>query len=533
MQENVESTSESVVDTVGDLPYWDINMEASRTVRELLHLLDKNVHIPGVLVFEKGKLVGLIPREKVYEKLGRPFGVELYLKNTINQFYRLLGINTLVLDSESRINNAVQMALKREEQTLYEPIVIAHPKGYRVISMYSLLMAQQDKLQDLYTEVHYLSIKDPLSLINNRRGFFDAVNQKLVTIRDFDLEYAVMMIDIDSFKSVNDRYGHMVGDEVLKGVAQRIDNQLRENDISGRFGGDEFVVFIMGISKESAFNLAENIRQDIASVFHIIDGFQIRVSISIGISHSRGANNTLDRLLSEADQAVYVSKKMGRNKVTMWTDELSQSSLEPRNRRTVRSKTTVQEEQIQEQTLQGWLHMLYLRDYETEAHTKRVSELAMSLAKSAGVPEEEYEGIRVGALLHDIGKIGIPDNILFKKGKFTNAEWLIMQKHPQYAYDLISPISYFQHALVIPYCHHEHWDGSGYPRGLREQEIPLAARIFTIVDVWDALTSDRPYRAAWKEEAVIDYLSKQSGVLLDPALVSVFLGSQMKDPARN
>ena len=305
------------------------------------------------------------------------------------------------------------MALKRDAQTLYEPIVIAHPKGYRVISMYSLLMAQQDKLQDLYTEVHYLSIKDPLSLINNRRGFFDAVNQKLTTIRDFDLEYAVMMIDIDSFKSVNDRYGHLVGDEVLKAVAQRIDYQLRENDISGRFGGDEFVVFIMGISKEAAINLAEKIRQDIASVFHMINGFQIRVSISIGVSHSRGANNTLDRLLCEADQAVYVSKKMGRNKATMWAEGLGEPTTEPRNRRTVRSKTSVQEEQIQEQTLQGWLHMLYFRDYETEAHTKRVSELAMNLAKRAEVAEEEYEGIRVGALLHDIGKIGIPDNILF------------------------------------------------------------------------------------------------------------------------
>ena len=186
----------------------------------------------------------------MYEKLGRPFGVELYLKNNLNQFYKTLGITTLVLDSGTPINNAVQMALQRDERTLYDPIVVSHPNGYRVSSMYSLLMAQQDKLRELYSEVHYLSIKDPLSLINNRRGFFDTVSQKLVTIRDLDLEYAVLMIDIDSFKSVNDRYGHLVGDDVIKCVAQRIDSQLRENDVSGRFGGDEFVVFLMGISKE-------------------------------------------------------------------------------------------------------------------------------------------------------------------------------------------------------------------------------------------------------------------------------------------
>jgi putative nucleotidyltransferase with HDIG domain len=222
---------------------------------------------------------------------------------------------------------------------------------------------------------------------------------------------------------------------------------------------------------------------------------------------------------------VYASKKMGRNKVVMWTEKLSRSSMEPSSRRKVRNDTAILTGQIHEQTLHGWLHMLYLRDYETEAHTMRVSDLAMNLAKKAGVPEEEYEGIRVGALLHDIGKIGIPDNILFKKGKFTIAEWEIMQKHPQNAYDLISPISYFQHALVIPYCHHEHWNGSGYPRRLRGEEIPLAARIFTIVDVWDALSSDRPYRAAWKEEAVIDFLRKQGGILFDPILVQVFLES--------
>ena len=120
-------------------------------------------------------------------------------------------------------------------------------------------------------------------------------------------------------------------------------------------------------------------------------------------------------------------------------------------------------------------------------------------------------------------KIAIPDNILQKQGKLTDPEWEIMQKHPQYAFDLISPISYFWHAVDIPYCHHEHWDGSGYPRGLRGEEIPLSARIFTIVDVWDALSSDRPYRAAWNADAVKVFLIENSGVLFDPTLIPLFL----------
>ncbi len=139
----------------------------------------------------------------------------------------------------------------------------------------------------------------------------------------------------------------------------------------------------------------------------------------------------------------------------------------------------------------------------------------------------------MGALLHDIGKIAIPDNILFKPGKLTDEEWLIMQKHPQYAHDLLSPILLFQHALEIPYCHHEHWDGTGYPRGLRKEEIPLAARIFSIVDVWDALSSDRPYRAAWSDEAVNDFLVKQTGILFDTALVPLFFDSMNAIPTHN
>ncbi|MGC1378818.1 MAG: diguanylate cyclase [Anaerolineales bacterium] len=525
MPANVAVDEPSLNGTVGALPYWNISMEASQTARKLLNLLDKDAQIPGVLVFERKKLIGLIPREKVYEKIGRPFGVELYLKISVKQFYEALMISTLVLHSDTLIDDAVKMALMRDEQTLYEPIVVAHPGGYRVISMYHLLMAQQDKLQDLYSEVRYLSTKDPLTLVNNRRGLFDAINQQLATIRHFNLEYAVLMIDIDHFKNVNDRYGHLVGDEIIKSVAQKIYNQIREKDVLGRFGGEEFVVFLRDISRESAFNLAEELRREIASSFHAINGFEIRVTISIGISHARGASSTFDKLLTEADRAVYAAKNKGRNTVLLWEENLNQPPVEREIPGAIESAPAGQPGQILDQILHGLLRMLYLRDYETEAHTLRVTEMALNLAKKARVPEEAYEGIRVGSLLHDIGKIGIPDKILLKRGKLTGAEWAIMQKHPQYAHDLIAPISYLQHALDIPYCHHEFWNGTGYPRGLREEEIPLAARIFTIADVWDALSSDRPYRAAWKEDAVKDFLAKQAGILFDSTLVPLFLES--------
>jgi HD-GYP domain-containing protein (c-di-GMP phosphodiesterase class II) len=139
-----------------------------------------------------------------------------------------------------------------------------------------------------------------------------------------------------------------------------------------------------------------------------------------------------------------------------------------------------------------------------------------------GISGEEIIHIRRGALLHDIGKMGIPDNLLLKTGPLTDNEWGEMRKHPVYAYEMLSPISYLRPALDIPYCHHERWDGTGYPRGLKGDRIPLSARIFAVVDVWDALCSDRPYRRAWPREKALEYLTENSGTHFDPAVVTAF-----------
>ncbi len=176
-----------------------------------------------------------------------------------------------------------------------------------------------------------------------------------------------------------------------------------------------------------------------------------------------------------------------------------------------------------ESTIEGWSRALDLRDKETEGHTLRVTEMVLKLACLAGMAEEELTHVRRGALLHDIGKMGVPDHILFKPDKLTDEEWAIMRRHPQYAYDLLAPIEYLRPALDIPYCHHEKWDGSGYPRGLKGEQIPLAARLFAVVDVWDALRSDRPYRQGWTEEKVLEYIRSQAGKHFDPQAVELFL----------
>ncbi len=177
-------------------------------------------------------------------------------------------------------------------------------------------------------------------------------------------------------------------------------------------------------------------------------------------------------------------------------------------------------------TIAGWSHALDLRDKETEGHSRRVTEMTLRLARQMHVPEAELVHVRRGALLHDIGKMGIPDAILLKPGPLTPEEWDIMRQHPVYAHQMLAPIAYLKPAMEIPYCHHEKWDGTGYPRGLKGEEIPLAARIFAVVDVWDALCSDRPYRPAWKEDQALEHIRSQAGKHFDPQVVTVFLSEK-------
>jgi len=173
--------------------------------------------------------------------------------------------------------------------------------------------------------------------------------------------------------------------------------------------------------------------------------------------------------------------------------------------------------------VEGWSETLCLRNKETEEHTLCVAEMTVALARILGLPESDIAHIRSGALLHDVGKMGVPESILLKPGKLTSLEWEIVRKHPDYAYDLIYPVEYLRPCLPIPYSHHEKWDGTGYPQRLHGKEIPLPARLFAVVDVWETLSSDRVYREAWPEEKLMDYIQQQSGTHFDPEVVELFM----------
>jgi HD-GYP domain-containing protein (c-di-GMP phosphodiesterase class II) len=176
-----------------------------------------------------------------------------------------------------------------------------------------------------------------------------------------------------------------------------------------------------------------------------------------------------------------------------------------------------------EATIEGWSRAMDLRDKETEGHTRRVTQLTLNMVRFLGFREDELVHVRRGALLHDVGKLGVPDRILHKADRLTKREWELMRRHPTYSFEMLSPIKYLEPALDIPFCHHERWDGTGYPRGLKGDQIPRVARIFAVVDVWDALTNDRPYRPAWSHEQALQYLKDQAGKHFDPEVVAAFV----------
>jgi PAS domain S-box-containing protein/putative nucleotidyltransferase with HDIG domain len=193
-------------------------------------------------------------------------------------------------------------------------------------------------------------------------------------------------------------------------------------------------------------------------------------------------------------------------------------------------RSNVELQQAYDKTIEGWAYALDLKDEETAGHSQRVTQMTVRLARRLGVEGRDVLHIQRGALLHDIGKMGVPDSVLLKQGPLNAEERALIEQHPVYAYELLSPIDFLRPAIDIPYCHHERWDGCGYPRGLKGEQIPLSARIFAIVDVFDALTSERPYRSAWTRERTLEYVRDQSGSHFDPTLVDAFMAMVRAEP---
>ena len=564
------------------------------------------------------------------------------------------------------------LSLNTRSQKIFEAVDTS------ILEVFGTTASAAIRNSQLHAELQHLAIKDPLTGLLNRRGFYRQAKREVSRAKRYEHPLSLIMIDIDYFKQVNDDFGHDIGDQVIQSLGRQCMSVIRSTDLSCRFGGEEFVILLPESKPEIAWEVAERLRREIANMTTSTNKGVVSVTISIGITFLDNCDEqddsriALERMLSQADQALYSSKIKGRNQITVWDSDLANKSanniaadsyeyfmlaetLHQReaelkwvensrkiteehlasilqnaseaiisvneldrimvfnrsaenmfgynsedvlgksirlvfpeeedlvnwelhlnhhqetefvvserkvysikckcgnslpveashsgfniNGQTIYTiiltditKRQQAEEQVKQynlelsnaydETIAGLAAALELRDIETLGHSQRVVEMTLDLARVMQVDEDRLVHVRRGALLHDIGKLSVPDDILFKPDKLTPDEWVIMKRHPTIAYELLEGIKFLKPALDIPHYHHERWDGKGYPDGLKGDEIPLFARIFSVVDVWDALRSQRPYRAAWPFAKCRIHILEESGSHFDPKVVSAFL----------
>ena len=403
------------------------------------------------------------------------------------------------------------------------------------------LFAQTKNLMDL---VETNSDTDSLTGLANHKHLQEELHEQIQSAENKGTVLSVLIVDVANISRINRDLGHAKGDEVIKTVAQKIKQNIRNTDFAGRYGGDEIAVIMPNTSSDEAKYIAEYLSYVISCVY-VDDVGPIKVSM--GISTYPKSSESQEKLLVLAEQAMYISKgksqELGNCKVitsedyNFWDDEALKCFAEVLTKKHAQIGVQFEDELINkfhnEQIISN-SHLLDVvtslantidaKDTYTKGHSTFVSRYSEALAKAIGLPEAEVERIRLGALLHDIGKIGIPENVLRKPTMLTDEESEIMKQHPVIgAEKVLAPNESLRDLIPMVKYHHEHWDGSGYPYGLKGEEIPLSARIVAIADAYHALVSDRPYRKGLGVEKACEILKLGANVQWDKELVRQFV----------
>ncbi|SHK71647.1 diguanylate cyclase (GGDEF) domain-containing protein [Clostridium cavendishii DSM 21758] len=342
------------------------------------------------------------------------------------------------------------------------------------------------ELDSLYKEILFLSYSDKLTGLRNRAYIEKCFNE---LDAENNINYAIIMGDLNGLKFTNDTFGHIEGDRLLYTMANIFKRTCSEDDIVARWGGDEFMILIVNKDSSYVTNLIENIKNECLKV----DDFTFNLSIALGsVEKSEVKDSSIEVALGLAEERMY------RNKL-----------IETRS--------------ASNSTISSLLKTLNENHSETEEHTQRIKKLSLKLGKKLGLSQDKLDELELLSILHDIGKIGIPGNILMKKGKLTEEEWEIMKEHTAIGYRIAKAAPRLAHVADEILCHHERFDGTGYTKGLKGEEIPLLSRIINIVDSFDVMTNNRCYKKATTIENAIEELKRCSGTQFDPALVKVFI----------
>ncbi len=357
----------------------------------------------------------------------------------------------------------------------------------------------------LHAEAQTLAFRDPLTGLYNHRALQQRLHAAMDATTRQSLHLSVIMLDVDHFRTFNETYGHDIGDLALKTVAQAIERAIRADDVAARYGGEEFTVILPETGMDDALAIAERIRHEIASQPIAVPGRAEGISItaSLGVATYLVHASVATSLLKAADIALYAAKHEGRNRVNRYSPQLLGADGHPNDQKAtlVTLHATANLEAVR--TL---LMTIDLRDGYTAAHSEGVARYAAAIAARLGLPAEEVEMARLGGLVHDVGKIAIPDSILTKVDALTEAEWHIMREHPILGERCLAPVASLRRLLPMVRSHHEYLDGSGYPDGLRGADIPLLVRIVTVADIYEAYIADRSYHPSRSVAAGIAHL---------------------------
>jgi diguanylate cyclase (GGDEF)-like protein/putative nucleotidyltransferase with HDIG domain len=366
----------------------------------------------------------------------------------------------------------------------------------------------RDRIERLVHRLTDAARTDPLTGLLNRRAFEELFELELERARRGGRNLSVLVGDLDGFKQVNDRLGHAAGDAALERLAADLEKWKRRIDAAARVGGEEFALLLPETDERGAFLVAERLRRAVLRTF---SDDPLPITISFGLASWPEHGDDPELLMRAADQALYAAKDLGRDRSVIYSAEVA--SMLGRGS---------DDGEIQLATVVSLAEALDIRDTGTAQHSQTVGRYARLMAEELGLTPDRVERIRVAGILHDVGKIGIADGVLTKPGPLDDEEWTEMRTHPQIAARLLARPEFSDLRSWI-LAHHERLDGSGYPEGLSDEEIPLEARVLAVADAFEAMTADRVYRSALGEEAARAELEAGVGSQFDAEVVDAFL----------